>query len=62
MHHRYLIGVPMVKVETLGAGGGSICHVNNGALEVGPAVGRRRAGPDLLRPRRHRSRPSPTRC
>ena len=22
MHHRYLIGVPMVKVETLGAGGG----------------------------------------
>jgi N-methylhydantoinase A len=36
MHHRYLIGVPMVKVETLGAGGGSICHVNNGALEVGP--------------------------
>ena len=24
MHHRYLIGVPMVKVETLGAGGGSI--------------------------------------
>ncbi len=36
MHHRYLIGVPMVKVETLGAGGGSICHVANGALLVGP--------------------------
>jgi N-methylhydantoinase A len=36
MHHRYLIGVPMVKVETLGAGGGSICHVNGGALQVGP--------------------------
>ncbi len=36
MHHRYLIGVPMVKVETLGAGGGSIVHVNNGLLEVGP--------------------------
>jgi N-methylhydantoinase A len=36
MHHRYLIGVPMVKVETLGAGGGSIVHVNNGMLEVGP--------------------------
>lgn len=36
MHHRYLIGVPMVKVETLGAGGGSIAHVNAGALEVGP--------------------------
>jgi N-methylhydantoinase A len=37
MHHRYLIGVPMVKVETLGAGGGSICHVQGGALKVGPA-------------------------
>ncbi len=37
MHHRYLIGVPMVKVETLGAGGGSICHVKGGALHVGPA-------------------------
>lgn len=37
MHHRYLIGVPMVKVETLGAGGGSICHVQGGALQVGPA-------------------------
>jgi len=36
MHHRYIIGVPMVKVETLGAGGGSIVHVNNGMLEVGP--------------------------
>ena len=36
MHHRYLIGVPMVKVETLGAGGGSICHVAGGQLQVGP--------------------------
>ncbi len=36
MHHRYLIGVPMVKVETLGAGGGSICAVVSGALQVGP--------------------------
>ena len=36
IHHRYMIGVPMVKVETLGAGGGSICHVNGGALQVGP--------------------------
>lgn len=35
-HHRYLIGLPMVSVETLGAGGGSICHVNAGRLEVGP--------------------------
>ena len=45
MHHRYLIGVPMVKVETLGAGGGSICRVNNGALEVGPASAGAEPGP-----------------
>lgn len=37
MHHRYLIGVPMVQVETLGAGGGSICHVENREIQVGPA-------------------------
>jgi N-methylhydantoinase A len=35
-HHRYLIAVPMIKVETLGAGGGSICRVRGGVLEVGP--------------------------
>lgn len=45
LHHRYLIGVPMVKVETLGAGGGSICRVNNGALEVGPASAGAEPGP-----------------
>ncbi|QSR17547.1 hydantoinase/oxoprolinase family protein [Novosphingobium sp. KA1] len=45
MHHRYLVGVPMVKVETLGAGGGSICHVNQGALEVGPRSAGSEPGP-----------------
>jgi N-methylhydantoinase A len=45
MHHRVLIGVPMIKVETLGAGGGSICHVNNGVLEVGPASAGASPGP-----------------
>lgn len=45
MHHRYLVGVPMVKVETLGAGGGSICHVNAGALEVGPRSAGSEPGP-----------------
>ena len=35
----------MVKVETLGAGGGSICHVNNGALEVGPKSAGSEPGP-----------------
>jgi N-methylhydantoinase A len=45
MHHRSLIGVPMVKVETLGAGGGSICKVNNGVLEVGPESAGAAPGP-----------------
>lgn len=34
---RHRIGVPMIHVETLGAGGGSIAHLNAfGMLEVGP--------------------------
>jgi N-methylhydantoinase A len=45
MHHRYLVGIPMVKVETLGAGGGSICHVNSGVLEVGPQSAGAAPGP-----------------
>lgn len=45
MHHRYLVGVPMVKVETLGAGGGSICHVHAGALQVGPRSAGSEPGP-----------------
>lgn len=45
MHHRNLIGVPMVSVETLGAGGGSICHVDNGVLAVGPQSAGAAPGP-----------------
>ncbi len=45
MHHRYLVGVPMVQVETLGAGGGSICRVNRGEVEVGPASAGSDPGP-----------------
>jgi N-methylhydantoinase A len=45
MHHRYLVGVPMVQVETLGAGGGSICHVNKGEVEVGPRSAGAQPGP-----------------
>lgn len=45
MHHRNLVGVPMVQVETLGAGGGSICQVHNGVLEVGPASAGSEPGP-----------------
>ncbi|HJQ82574.1 MAG TPA: hydantoinase/oxoprolinase family protein [Candidatus Binatia bacterium] len=35
-HHRYLIGLPMVDVQSVGAGGGSIARVVSGALHVGP--------------------------
>lgn len=45
MHHRNLVGVPMVQVETLGAGGGSICHVHNGVVQVGPASAGSEPGP-----------------
>lgn len=45
LHHRYVVGIPMVKVETLGAGGGSICHVHNGVLQVGPASAGSEPGP-----------------
>jgi N-methylhydantoinase A len=35
----------MVNVETLGAGGGSICHVRKGVLEVGPQSAGAAPGP-----------------
>jgi N-methylhydantoinase A len=44
-HHRYVIGLPMVSVETLGAGGGSLCEVKNGVLQVGPASAGADPGP-----------------
>jgi N-methylhydantoinase A len=34
--HRYLIGLPMVQMHSIGAGGGSIARVAGGALHVGP--------------------------
>ncbi len=43
---RNRIGVPMIHVETLGAGGGSIAHINTfGMLEVGPQSAGARPGP-----------------
>lgn len=43
---RYRIGVPMIQVETLGAGGGSIAHLNAlGMLEVGPQSAGSEPGP-----------------
>ena len=44
-HHRYVLGLPMVSVETLGAGGGSLCHVAGGRLAVGPASAGADPGP-----------------
>jgi N-methylhydantoinase A len=44
-HHRYLVAVPMVQVETLGAGGGSICSAKSGTLHVGPASAGAAPGP-----------------
>ncbi|MDX1734203.1 MAG: hydantoinase/oxoprolinase family protein [Halioglobus sp.] len=44
-HHRYLVAVPMVQVETLGAGGGSICSADSGTLQVGPASAGADPGP-----------------
>ncbi len=44
-HHRYLIGLPMVDVETVGAGGGSIARVESGALKVGPQSAGAEPGP-----------------
>ena len=34
--YRYYIGMPMVDVQSVGAGGGSIARVRQGALLVGP--------------------------
>ena len=51
---RYRIGVPMIQVETLGAGGGSIGWIDSLGSDPGrPAVGGLRAGACLLRPGRH---------
>lgn len=43
---RYRIGVPMIQVETLGAGGGSLCQVDKyGMLQVGPESAGATPGP-----------------
>jgi len=43
---RYRIGIPMLQVETLGAGGGSIAFVNAmGLLQVGPESAGAQPGP-----------------
>src|SRR5262245_18576274 len=44
-HHRYLVGLPMVDVQTVGAGGGSIARVEAGTLKVGPQSAGAEPGP-----------------
>jgi len=44
-HHRYLIGLPMVDIQSIGAGGGSIASVVAGALHVGPRSAGAAPGP-----------------
>jgi N-methylhydantoinase A len=34
--HRYIVGLPMIDVHSIGAGGGSIARIRAGALQVGP--------------------------
>ena len=58
--YRYYIGLPMVDVQSVGAGGGSIARVRQGALLVGPESAGFGARSGLLLPRRCAARPSPT--
>jgi N-methylhydantoinase A len=44
-HHRYLVGLPMVDIHSIGAGGGSIASVIAGALHVGPRSAGAQPGP-----------------
>ena len=52
------VQTPWVDVRSIGAGGGSIAHVDvGGLLKVGPASAGAAAGPGVLRARRRASRP-----
>ncbi len=50
--YRYYIGLPMVDVQSVGAGGGSIARVRQGALLVGPESAGLGSRSRLLRPGR----------
>ena len=43
--YRYYIGLPMVDVQCVGAGGGSIARVRQGSLLVGPESAGAQPGP-----------------
>ena len=44
-HHRYCIALPMVDIQGIGAGGGSIAHLVGGTLQVGPESAGSQPGP-----------------
>ncbi len=44
-HHRYLVGLPMVDIHSIGAGGGSIASVVEGSLQIGPRSAGAQPGP-----------------
>ena len=44
-HHRYCIALPMVDIQAIGAGGGSIAHEVGGSLAVGPESAGSEPGP-----------------
>jgi len=44
-HHRYCIALPMVDIQAIGAGGGSIAHAVGGSLAVGPESAGSEPGP-----------------
>jgi N-methylhydantoinase A len=44
-YQRYLVGLPMVDMHAIGAGGGSIARVEAGALKVGPQSAGAEPGP-----------------
>ena len=58
----YQAMIPMVDVDTIGAGGGSIAYVDGGGIfRSGPRSAGAVPGPGRLRPRRHRADRPPTR-
>ena len=53
--HRYCIGMPMIDIPSVGAGGGSIAWEEGGILHVGPQSAQSQPGPGLLPARRPRA-------
>jgi N-methylhydantoinase A len=47
--HRYCIGLPMIDIPSVGAGGGSIAWEDGGVLHVGPRSAQSRPGPVCYR-------------